>query len=100
MKLPYAGKLVLTLKDGQTFELRDIEKGKNPLMSGKMAVADYKFSLTERPELDGLDLRGASATITTGTEDTDLTADGLNDGAGDAGTGNEGMDAMGTTEPV
>ena len=97
VKLPYAGKLVLTLKDGQTFELRDIAKGKNPLMSGKMAVADYKFSLAERPELDGLDLRGASATIVTGTEDTDVTADGL-DGAADVG--DENLDAMGTTEPV
>ena len=96
-KLPYAGKLVLTLKDGQTIELRDIARGNNALMSGKMAVADYKFSLAERPELDGLDLRGASATITTGTEDTDVTADGL-DGAADVGDGE--LDAMGTTEPV
>lgn len=96
-KLPYAGKLVLTLKDGQTIELKDIAKGSNALMSGKMAVADYKFSLAERPELEGLDLRGASATITTGTEDTDVTADGL-DGEADAGDGE--LDALGTTEPV
>jgi uncharacterized protein YjdB len=96
VKLPYAGKLVLTLKDGQTIELRDIAKGGNALMPGKMAVADYKFSLAERPELEGLDLRGASATITTGTEDTDVTAEGL-DGAADVG---DEMDAMGTSEPV
>ncbi len=96
-KLPYAGKLVLMLGDGQTIELKDIAKGNNALMSGKMAVADYKFSLAERPELEGLDLRGASATITTGTEDTDLSADDLS-GAADAGDGE--LDALGTTEPV
>jgi uncharacterized protein YjdB len=62
-RLPYAGTLVLTLADGQTFELREIEKGTNGLMAGKTNVVDYKISLEDRPELTGLDLRGASATI-------------------------------------
>ncbi len=101
VKLPYAGKLVLTLKDGQTIELKDVERGKNGLMPGKMAVADYKFSLEDRPELDGLDLRGASATITTGTEDTDADAADLS-GAGDAAATDAGdqPEALDTTAPV
>jgi hypothetical protein len=99
VKLPYAGKLVLTLKDGQTIELRDVEKGKNQLMPGKMAVADYKFSLADRPELDGLDLRGSSATIVAGTDDTDLSTDNLN-GAADGAAATDAVDAMDTTAPV
>lgn len=67
-KLPFAGKLMLTLKDGQVFELQDIEKGKKALMSGKAAVAKYKISLEDRPDLQDLDLRGAQATIMTEEE--------------------------------
>ncbi len=103
VKLPYAGKLILTLQDGQVIELRDIERGKNQLMNGKMAVADYKFSLDERPELDGLDLRGAAATIMTEADEA---------AAGDAALGGDAApdgtttpddtldDAAGTSEPV
>ena len=67
-RLPYAGKLMLTLKDGQVFELRDIEKGKNALMAGKVAFVDYKISLEDRQDLQDLDLRGAQATIMTEAE--------------------------------
>jgi len=67
-KLPFAGKLMLTLKDGQVFELRDIAKGKHALASGKAASVDYKISLEDRPDLQGLDLRGAQATIMTEAE--------------------------------
>jgi hypothetical protein len=103
VKLPYAGKLILTLQAGQVIELRDIERGKNQLMNGKMAVADYKFSLDERPELDGLDLRGAAATIMTEADEA---------AAGDAPLGGDAApdgtttpddtldDAAGTSEPV
>ncbi len=67
-RLPFAGKLMLTLKDGQVFELRDIAKGKNALMAGKAAIVDYKIDLTDRQDLGDLDLRGAQATIMTEAE--------------------------------
>jgi uncharacterized protein YjdB len=111
-KLPYAGKLILTLKDGQVFELKDVAKGKNSLMNGKAAKADYKISLADRPELEGLDLRGASATILSAADqaaqgDADLNGDATVEPStdpGDAGDlGDEietGTDALDTTEPV
>jgi uncharacterized protein YjdB len=105
-KLPYAGKLVLTLKGGQVIELRDIEKGKNSLMSGKMAKADYRFSLADQPELDGLDLRGASATIVSASDqaaadEADLNGDATAEPSGDIGdTGAGSTDALNTSAPV
>ncbi len=99
VKLPYAGKLVLTLKDGQVIELKDVERGKNQLMNGKMAVADYKLSLDERPELDGLDLRGASATILT-EEDQAATEDAALGGDATVDDTLDETDAATTSAPV
>lgn len=96
VKLPYAGKLVLTLADGTTVELRDIQKGKNGLMPGKLAVADYKFSLADQPELDGLNLVGASATI---VSEAAAAQDDQADLGGTAGTTNA-ADAGGTTDAL
>ena len=97
-KLPYAGKLILTLKDGQVFELKDVEKGKNSLMNGKAAKANYKISLTDQPELEGLDLRGASATIVSEADQAALDGADL-DGGADIDDEIDG-DAMNTSAPV
>ncbi len=106
-KLPYAGKLILTLKDGQVFELKDVEKGKNSLMNGKAAKADYKISLADRPELADLDLRGASATILSAADqaaqgDVDLNGDATVEPSADPGDtlDGESTNALDTTAPV
>jgi len=100
-RLPHEGKLVLTLKDGQTIELRDIARGKNALMNGKKAVAKYRFNIADQPELGGLDLTGASATIVTAAEEQQAEQADLGGDMGDTLPAEaEPADVVSPTEPV
>ncbi|MGI6172715.1 MAG: Ig-like domain-containing protein [Christensenellales bacterium] len=65
-KAPEAGILTLTLADGTSYEIMEIPAGKVKMAAKKLGAKLIKIDVSNRKELQGLDLRGATATIVTG----------------------------------
>ncbi len=63
-KIPTAGTLMLTLQDGQTFELGELEPNdKKKLNPGKIEVLTFRYKLADNENLMSLDLKNAKVEI-------------------------------------
>lgn len=93
LAVPEAGALTLTLADGTSYTLQQIEAGKKKLKAGKSGAISYKIPVAQGDPFYGLDLRGASAQILKEGELPDIAAPAaqpLTDD--DLGEGLDGLD--------
>lgn len=63
--LPQEGMLTITLADGQSIQVNQVEAGKQKLKKGGTGIKTFKVKVDPNSPLYGLDLRGASAQIVT-----------------------------------